>query len=185
MLDELLGTGGERRRTSAVATTRHVSLQRQAESDLEILFIDTLQDWAKQAGSGATADTYPISAVHVRPRPAANGRRRHDRELARLPAGRPGRRPARLTPRTARRPEHACGPVPRRLRLPRHPRPQPARRRRREADSAQGGGPADVPTDLPRRQGVAPAGQGHRVRGSGTERPGMGAVRHERPEACP
>ncbi|MEU6367481.1 DEAD/DEAH box helicase [Streptomyces sp. NPDC046931] len=62
MLDELLGPDGEGWRTSPVATTRHIPLQRQAESDLEILFIDTLQDWAKSAESRAAADTYTTSA---------------------------------------------------------------------------------------------------------------------------
>ncbi len=62
MLDELLGTDGERWKTSPVATTRHIPLQRQAESDLEILFLDTLQDWAKLTESGAAADTYTTSA---------------------------------------------------------------------------------------------------------------------------
>ncbi|MFD8864050.1 DEAD/DEAH box helicase [Streptomyces sp. NPDC059590] len=62
MLDELLGADGERWRTSPVATTRHIPLQRQAESDLEILFIETLQEWAKLAESRASADTYTTSA---------------------------------------------------------------------------------------------------------------------------
>ncbi|MEU9914754.1 DEAD/DEAH box helicase [Streptomyces sp. NPDC051001] len=62
MLDELLGADGERWHTSPVATTRHIPLQRQAESDLEILFIDTLQDWAKAPESKAAADTYTTSA---------------------------------------------------------------------------------------------------------------------------
>ncbi|MFE1050576.1 DEAD/DEAH box helicase [Streptomyces olivaceus] len=62
MLDELLGADGAGWRTSPVATTRHIPLQRQAESDLEILFIDTLQDWAKLAESRAAADTYTTSA---------------------------------------------------------------------------------------------------------------------------
>ncbi|MDH6625674.1 Zn-finger nucleic acid-binding protein [Streptomyces sp. LBL] len=62
MLDELLGADGERWHTSPVATTRHIPLQRQAESDLEILFIDTLQDWAKTPESNAAADTYTTSA---------------------------------------------------------------------------------------------------------------------------
>ncbi|MEU7185246.1 DEAD/DEAH box helicase [Streptomyces sp. NPDC045369] len=62
MLDDLLGADGERWHTSPVATTRHIPLQRQAESDLEILFIDTLQDWARLAESQAAADTYTTSA---------------------------------------------------------------------------------------------------------------------------
>ncbi|MEU2346095.1 DEAD/DEAH box helicase [Streptomyces sp. NPDC013082] len=62
MLDELLGADGERWHTSSVVTTRHIPLQQQAESDLEILFIDTLQDWAKSPESKAAADTYATSA---------------------------------------------------------------------------------------------------------------------------
>ncbi|MCW2900076.1 MAG: putative helicase [Streptosporangiaceae bacterium] len=62
MLEELLGSDGERWRTSPVATTRHIPLERQAESDLEIMFIDTLQDWAKLAASKAAADAYTTSA---------------------------------------------------------------------------------------------------------------------------
>ncbi|MGK5639627.1 DEAD/DEAH box helicase [Streptomyces sp. URMC 126] len=62
MLDDLLGADGERWHTSPVATTRHIPLQRQAESDLEVLFIDTLRDWAKLAESKAAADAYTTSA---------------------------------------------------------------------------------------------------------------------------
>ncbi|WP_327332207.1 DEAD/DEAH box helicase [Streptomyces anulatus] len=62
MLDDLLGGDGERWRTSPVETTRHIPLERQAESDLEIMFIDTLQDWAKLSDSQAAADAYTTSA---------------------------------------------------------------------------------------------------------------------------
>ncbi|GAA4779239.1 DEAD/DEAH box helicase [Streptomyces sanyensis] len=62
MLEDLLGEDGSRWRTSPVATTRHIPLERQAESDLEIMFIDTLQEWAKLAESGAAADAYTTSA---------------------------------------------------------------------------------------------------------------------------
>ncbi|MFE3861745.1 DEAD/DEAH box helicase [Streptomyces goshikiensis] len=62
MLDDLLGSDGERWRTSPVETTRHIPLERQAESDLEIMFIDTLQDWARLSESQASANAYTTSA---------------------------------------------------------------------------------------------------------------------------
>lgn len=62
MLDELLGADGERWQTSPVSTTRQIPLERQAESDLEIMFVDTLEEWAKQPESRATADTYTTPA---------------------------------------------------------------------------------------------------------------------------
>ncbi|WP_320777933.1 DEAD/DEAH box helicase [Streptomyces sp. CRN 30] len=62
MLDELLGTDGERWRTSPVATTRHIPLERQAESDLEVMFVDTLEEWARQPESRAAADAYTTPA---------------------------------------------------------------------------------------------------------------------------
>ncbi|MFI8993821.1 DEAD/DEAH box helicase [Streptomyces sp. NPDC053542] len=62
MLDELLGADGERWQTSPVATTRHIPLERQAESDLEVMFVDTLEEWAKQPESRAAADTYTTPA---------------------------------------------------------------------------------------------------------------------------
>ncbi|WP_413801404.1 DEAD/DEAH box helicase [Streptomyces iranensis] len=62
MLDELLGAEGERWMTSPVATTRHIPLERQAESDLEILFIETLKEWAGQPEARASADAYTTSA---------------------------------------------------------------------------------------------------------------------------
>ncbi|MFJ8939792.1 helicase-related protein [Streptomyces sp. NPDC102365] len=62
MLDELLGANGERWQTSRVSTTRQIPLERQAESDLEVMFVDTLEEWAKQPESRATADTYTTPA---------------------------------------------------------------------------------------------------------------------------
>ncbi|MFD8973670.1 DEAD/DEAH box helicase [Streptomyces sp. NPDC059593] len=62
MLEDLLGEDGSRWRTSPVATTRHIPLERQAESDLEIMFIDTLQEWARLTESRAAADAYTTSA---------------------------------------------------------------------------------------------------------------------------
>ncbi|MFE9975751.1 DEAD/DEAH box helicase [Streptomyces hirsutus] len=58
MLDELLGADGERWHTSAVATTQHIPMHQQAESDLEVLFIDTLREWAKLPESRASGDAY-------------------------------------------------------------------------------------------------------------------------------
>ncbi|WP_406167597.1 DEAD/DEAH box helicase [Streptomyces sp. NBC_00996] len=62
MLDELLGKSGENWKTSPVATTHHIPLERQAESDLEVMFIDTLKEWAKQPDSQASADAYTTTA---------------------------------------------------------------------------------------------------------------------------
>ncbi|WP_371126846.1 hypothetical protein [Streptomyces sp. 2314.4] len=62
MLDELLGSEGERWRTSRVTTTQDIPLQRQAESDLDVLFVETLRDWAKLPESRAAADAYTTSA---------------------------------------------------------------------------------------------------------------------------
>ncbi|GLW48134.1 helicase [Streptomyces sp. NBRC 14336] len=62
MLDELLGADGERWRTSRVTTTQDIPLQRQAESDLEVLFVETLRDWAKLPEARAAADAYTTSA---------------------------------------------------------------------------------------------------------------------------
>ncbi|RDS67244.1 DEAD/DEAH box helicase [Streptomyces sp. M7] len=62
MLDELLGAEGERWRTSRVTTTQDIPIQRQAESDLEVLFVETLRDWAKLPESRAAADAYTTSA---------------------------------------------------------------------------------------------------------------------------
>ncbi|MFJ9843661.1 DEAD/DEAH box helicase [Kitasatospora sp. NPDC101155] len=62
MLDDLLGVDGERWRTSPVTNTRHISLEQQAESDLEIMFVDTLRDWARLPESRASADAYTTSA---------------------------------------------------------------------------------------------------------------------------
>ncbi|MFI1069897.1 DEAD/DEAH box helicase [Streptomyces puniciscabiei] len=62
MLDELLGETGERWKTAPVAATHTIPLERQAESDLEVMFIDTLREWARRPGSGATADAYTTTA---------------------------------------------------------------------------------------------------------------------------
>ncbi|MEW2040987.1 Zn-binding domain-containing protein, partial [Streptomyces sp. NPDC005534] len=62
MLDELLGADGERWQTSPVSTTRQIPLEQQAESDLEVMFVDTLEEWAKQPESRAAADTYTTPA---------------------------------------------------------------------------------------------------------------------------
>ncbi|MDG5804054.1 DEAD/DEAH box helicase [Streptomyces ossamyceticus] len=62
MLDELLGVEGERWRTSRVTTTQDIPIQQQAESDLEVLFVETLRDWAKLPESRAAADAYTTSA---------------------------------------------------------------------------------------------------------------------------
>ncbi|MDH6227819.1 Zn-binding domain-containing protein [Streptomyces sp. MJP52] len=58
MLDDLLGADGERWKTSPVSTTRQIPIHRQAESDLEVMFIDTLSAWASLSGSDASADGY-------------------------------------------------------------------------------------------------------------------------------
>ncbi|MFC8664133.1 DEAD/DEAH box helicase [Streptomyces sp. NPDC057199] len=62
MLDELLGKTGEGWQTSPIAATHHIPLERQAESDLEVMFIDTLKEWAKQPDSQASADAYTTTA---------------------------------------------------------------------------------------------------------------------------
>ncbi|GGZ30848.1 DEAD/DEAH box helicase [Streptomyces poonensis] len=62
MLDELLGESGGSWRTSPVAATQHIPLERQAESDLEVMFIDTLKEWAAQPESQASADAYTTTA---------------------------------------------------------------------------------------------------------------------------
>ncbi|WP_328506487.1 DEAD/DEAH box helicase [Streptomyces sp. NBC_00391] len=62
MLDELLGTDGERWSTSPVATTHVIPMDRQAESDLEVMFIDTLREWATLADSRSSADAYTTPA---------------------------------------------------------------------------------------------------------------------------
>ncbi|GAA2288625.1 DEAD/DEAH box helicase [Streptomyces kunmingensis] len=62
MLDELLGETGESWKTSQVATTHAIPLERQAESDLEVLFIDTLKEWARQPDAQASADAYTTTA---------------------------------------------------------------------------------------------------------------------------
>lgn len=62
MLDELLGADGERWETTAIATTQHIPMHQQAESDLEVLFIDTLREWAALPENHASADAYITSA---------------------------------------------------------------------------------------------------------------------------
>ncbi|MET9509344.1 DEAD/DEAH box helicase [Streptomyces flavidovirens] len=62
MLDELLGEHGEAWQTSTVAATHDIPMDRQAESDLEVMFIDTLKDWAGLADSRASADAYTTTA---------------------------------------------------------------------------------------------------------------------------
>lgn len=62
MLDELLGKTGESWKTSPVAATHHIPLERQAESDLEVMFIETLKEWAKHPDSRASADAYTTTA---------------------------------------------------------------------------------------------------------------------------
>ncbi|MBV7695004.1 DEAD/DEAH box helicase [Streptomyces sp. TRM70350] len=62
MLDELLGKGGEGWKTSPVAATHAIPLERQAESDLEVMFIDTLKEWARQPAARASADAYTTTA---------------------------------------------------------------------------------------------------------------------------
>lgn len=62
MLEELLGKDGEGWKTTHVATTQHIPLERQAESDLEVMFIDTLKEWAQQPDARAAADAYTTAA---------------------------------------------------------------------------------------------------------------------------
>ncbi|MEB8339440.1 DEAD/DEAH box helicase [Streptomyces endophyticus] len=62
MLDELLGKAGEAWKTSPVTATHAIPLERQAESDLEVMFIDTLKEWAKQPDAQASADAYTTAA---------------------------------------------------------------------------------------------------------------------------
>ncbi|MFI1488753.1 DEAD/DEAH box helicase [Streptomyces sp. NPDC020747] len=62
MLDELLGKAGESWQTSPIAATHHIPLERQAESDLEVMFIDTLKEWAGQPDAQASADAYTTTA---------------------------------------------------------------------------------------------------------------------------
>ncbi|NYI03500.1 DEAD/DEAH box helicase [Allostreptomyces psammosilenae] len=63
MLDELLGEDGEAWKTSPVAATHHIPLERQAESDLEVMFLDTLKEWAQQPDARASADAYTTAAA--------------------------------------------------------------------------------------------------------------------------
>ncbi|MET7617385.1 DEAD/DEAH box helicase [Streptomyces sp. NPDC005408] len=62
MLDELLGKDGEAWKTAKVSTTQHIPLERQAESDLEVMFVETLKEWADQPDARAAADAYTTAA---------------------------------------------------------------------------------------------------------------------------
>ncbi|MEV7568630.1 DEAD/DEAH box helicase [Streptomyces tanashiensis] len=62
MLEELLGKDGEGWKTARVSTTQQIPLERQAESDLEVMFIDTLKEWAQQPDARAAADAYTTAA---------------------------------------------------------------------------------------------------------------------------
>ncbi|MFJ8078154.1 Zn-binding domain-containing protein [Streptomyces sp. NPDC096176] len=62
MLDELLGKEGEAWRTTRVPTTQQIPLERQAESDLEVMFVETLKEWATQPDAEAAADAYTTAA---------------------------------------------------------------------------------------------------------------------------
>ncbi|WP_453053364.1 DUF1998 domain-containing protein [Streptomyces pratens] len=62
MLDELLGADGERWSTSPVTTTQHIPMHQQAESDLEVLFIDTLREWSALPENRASGDAYVTPA---------------------------------------------------------------------------------------------------------------------------
>ncbi|MEU8674412.1 DEAD/DEAH box helicase [Streptomyces sp. NPDC048560] len=62
MLDDLLGADGERWATSEVTSTRQISMDQQAESDLEVMFLDALREWAGLPESRATADAYVTPA---------------------------------------------------------------------------------------------------------------------------
>ncbi|MEU4496323.1 DEAD/DEAH box helicase [Streptomyces sp. NPDC023998] len=62
MLDELLGKDGEAWKTTEVPTTQEIPLERQAESDLEVMFVETLKEWAAQPHSRAAADAYTTAA---------------------------------------------------------------------------------------------------------------------------
>lgn len=62
MLDELLGKDGEAWKTARVGTTQHIPLERQAESDLEVMYVETLKEWAEQPDAKAAADAYTTAA---------------------------------------------------------------------------------------------------------------------------
>ncbi|MFF3686208.1 DEAD/DEAH box helicase [Streptomyces sp. NPDC002187] len=62
MLDELLGKDGEAWKSVRVPTTQQIPLERQAESDLEVMFVDTLKEWAAQPDARAAADAYTTAA---------------------------------------------------------------------------------------------------------------------------
>lgn len=62
MFDELLGADGGDWATSPVTATHQIPLERQAESDLEVMFLETLGEWAKQPSAKASADAYTTTA---------------------------------------------------------------------------------------------------------------------------
>ncbi|MEV6107813.1 DEAD/DEAH box helicase [Streptomyces sp. NPDC051940] len=62
MLDELLGKGGEAWKCSPLVSTHQIPLEQQAESDLEVMFIDTLKEWVQQPDAKASADAYTTAA---------------------------------------------------------------------------------------------------------------------------
>ncbi|WP_030385683.1 DEAD/DEAH box helicase [Streptomyces sp. NRRL S-241] len=62
MLDELLGADGSDWATSPVAATHQIPLEQQAESDLEVMFLETLGEWAQQPSAKASADAYTTTA---------------------------------------------------------------------------------------------------------------------------
>ena len=60
MLADLLGTDedGSGWATSPIAATHHIPMEQQAESDLELMFLDTLKQWAGQRENKAAATAY-------------------------------------------------------------------------------------------------------------------------------
>lgn len=62
MFDELLGADGGSWATSPVTATHQIPLERQAESDLEVMFLETLGEWAQQPSAKASADAYTTTA---------------------------------------------------------------------------------------------------------------------------
>ncbi|OEU96556.1 DEAD/DEAH box helicase [Streptomyces oceani] len=62
MLDELLGVDGELWETTEVDGTPQIPMDKQAESDLEVMFIDALAEWARLPESRATANAYVTAA---------------------------------------------------------------------------------------------------------------------------
>ncbi|MET9398446.1 DEAD/DEAH box helicase [Kitasatospora sp. NPDC002965] len=64
MLADLLGSGddGSGWKTTPIAATHHIPMEQQAESDLELMFLDTLQQWAKQREQKAAATAYTTTS---------------------------------------------------------------------------------------------------------------------------